>query len=525
VALWRDLVAGAPTLVAVRRPAASPALSLLAILLSVAAGCSDDRSGGSTASTSTSANSTTTVPAAETTTTAAVPPDPTTSTSAAAGAVGAASAPVAAADCSVPAAYPEPWAERPRYTVHLTVEPAKRLVTGDVAVRFVPTADTDRLVFRLWPNAPRIGRAGGRLEVTAASVGGQSVVGRYEAGGAVAGRPGTIWIVPGTFPAAQPVDARLEFRLSLPGAINDRVATAGRAVRLGSAIPVLSWIRGDDWQTSPATNLNAESAATEVADWDVTVTAPAGYTTLAAGEEAGPGRFVARAVRDWAATVAPMRVGQAPAQGGKTTVVVGVAEGAAGDPNAIAARNARALDHLAARFGEYPYPRLTIGVTAGLTGGIEFPTHIFLGSGVATVHLVHEVAHQWFYALAGNDQYRDPWLDESFATYGQSRVDGQLAYQRGRAVPAYGRGHLGESMAYWGRADGSTYYLSVYVGGTQALARLADRLGGYAPLDCAIRRYVHDRAYTVSRPSDFLAAVTTQTGLDPAPTLAPFGIR
>ncbi|HEV7685553.1 MAG TPA: hypothetical protein VGQ80_03230, partial [Acidimicrobiia bacterium] len=371
-----------------------------------------------------------------------------------------------------------------------------------------------------------------------------------------AGRPGTIWVLPGTFPANQPVDARLEFRLTLPGAINDRVATVGRAVRLGSVIPILSWIRGDGWQTAPATNLNAETAASEVADWDVTVTAPAGYTTLAAGEEApsaaaasgsaasGAGaaggapaadsgapststtkRFLARAVRDWAATVAPMRLGQASAQGGRTTVVVGVAEGAAGDPQGLAARNARALDDLAAHFGEYPYPRLTIGVTSGLTGGIEFPTHIFLGSGVATVHLVHEVAHQWFYGLAGDDQFRDPWLDEGLATYGESRVDGALAYQRSRAIPAYGRGHLGETMAYWSRADGSTYFVSVYVGGVQALGALADRLGGYAPLDCALRRYVHDRAYTVSRPSDFLAALTAQSGVDAGPILVPLGIR
>ena len=221
-------------------------------------------------------------------------------------------------------------------------------------------------------------------------------------------------------------------------------------------------------------------------------------------------------MRDWAATVAPMRLGRASAQGGRTEVVVGVAEGAAGDPDALAARNAEALDALAGRFGEYPYPRLTIGVTSALTGGIEFPTHIFLGSGVATIHLVHEVAHQWFYALVGNDQFRDPWLDEGFAHYGQARVDGQLAYQRSRAVPAYGRGHLGESMAYWGRSDGSTYYLSVYVGGAQALSKLGDRLGGYDPLDCAIRRYVRDRAYTVSRPSDFLTAVQAQTGTDPS---------
>jgi len=460
---------------------------------------------------------------------------PATSTTAAAGTVDPSPAP--AAGCDLPAGYPEPWADRPYYTARLTVEPAKRLVTGHMSVRFTPDADTDRLVFRLWPNAPRIGRAGGRLDVTAAQLAGQPVAGHYEAGGAVAGRPGTIWVLPGPFPAGRPVEPVLDFRLTLPGAINDRVATVGRAVRLGSVIPTLSWIRGDGWQTAPATALNAEAAASEVADWDVAVSAPPGYTTLAAstgspggtpleeGSALATTRFVARAVRDWAATVAPMRLGQAPAQGGKTTVVVGVAEGAAGDPNALATRHARALDELAARFGEYPYPQLTIGVTPGLTGGIEFPTHIFLGSGVAAIHLVHEVAHQWFYGLAGNDQYRDPWLDESFATYGESRVDGQLAYQRSRAIPAYGRGHLGESMGYWGRTDGSTYYLSVYVGGTQALAKLGDRLGDYGPLDCAIRRYVRDRAYTVSRPSDFLDAVRAQTAVDPAPILAPFGVR
>jgi hypothetical protein len=505
----------------------------MTVLVLLAASCSGDDRVPAPTTTAPPAVSTTAGP--ETSTTS--PPPSTTAGAPAPTPAPPASAP-SGAPCDVPAGYPEPWPDRPRYTAHLSVDPARRVVTGDVSVRFVPDGDTDRLVFRLWPNAPRIGRAGGRLDVTAAQLAGQLVTGTYEAGGAVAGKPGTVWSVPGTFPAGRPVDARLEFRLTVPGALNDRVATAGPAVRLGSVIPVLSWVRGDGWQTSPATSLNAEAAASEVADWDVTVTAPAGYTTLASGEEAAPepskaapaagsvtSRVTARALRDWAATVAPMRLGRATAQGGRTTVVVGIAEGAAGDANALAARNAKALDDLAARFGEYPYPRLTIGVTTGLSGGIEFPTHIFLGSGVATVHLVHEVAHQWFYGLAGNDQYRDPWLDESLATYGQSRVDGALAYQRSRALPAAGRGHLGESMAYWGRTAGSTYYLSVYVGGVQALGALADRLGGYGPLDCAIRRYVRDRAYTVSRPSDLLAAFRAQTGIDPAPVLAPFGIR
>ena len=31
--------------------------------------------------------------------------------------------------------------------------------------------------------------------------------------------------------------------------------------------------------------------------------------------------------------------------------------------------------------------------------------------------LLHEIVHQWFYSLVGNDQIDDPWLDEAFATY------------------------------------------------------------------------------------------------------------
>jgi len=483
------------------RPAAVALLLMLGAACTGGPGRADRAPPGSTPSTVPAATTTTTTPV---TTTAPAP---------------------AAGPCGVPSAYPEPWPDRPRYLARLAVDPGARTVTGDVAVRFTPDAATDRLVFRLWPNAPRIGRAGGRLDVTAAWLAGRPVPGRSEAGGAATGKPGTIWVLPGAFPAGQAVDARLEFRLTLPGAVNDRVALSGRAVRLGSAIPILSWIRGDGWQTSPAVATNAEAAASEVADWDVAVTAPAGYTTLATGDEVGPGRFRATAVRDWAATVAPMRVATAPAQGGRTTVVVGVAAGVAGDPAALAVANAGAVDRLAARFGPYPYDRLTVGVTAGLTGGIEFPAHIMLGAGVVPVHLVHEVAHQWFYGLAGNDQYRDPWLDEALASYGEARVDGALASDRARAVPAYGRGHLGESMAYWSRADGSTYFLSVYIGGVQALGALADRLGGYPALDCALRRYVHDRAYAVSRPSDLLAAIRAQTGLDPAPVLAPFGVR
>jgi aminopeptidase N len=44
------------------------------------------------------------------------------------------------------------------------------------------------------------------------------------------------------------------------------------------------------------------------------------------------------------------------------------------------------------------------GDGAPADGALEFPT-------------VHEVAHQWWYAVVGNDVLLEPWLDESFANY------------------------------------------------------------------------------------------------------------
>jgi aminopeptidase N len=50
---------------------------------------------------------------------------------------------------------------------------------------------------------------------------------------------------------------------------------------------------------------------------------------------------------------------------------------------------------------------------------MEYPRMIHLTRDkVADTYVVyHEVAHQWFYGQLGNDQQREPWLDEGFADF------------------------------------------------------------------------------------------------------------
>jgi aminopeptidase N len=90
---------------------------------------------------------------------------------------------------------------------------------------------------------------------------------------------------------------------------------------------------------------------------------------------------------------------------------------------------ARALETFGEQYAPYPYTEFDIVVTPTLALGIEYPgataiaERILLGEygDQTAVYLestvVHEMAHQWFYNLVGNDQLDEPWLDESLAQY------------------------------------------------------------------------------------------------------------
>ena len=90
-------------------------------------------------------------------------------------------------------------------------------------------------------------------------------------------------------------------------------------------------------------------------------------------------------------------------------------------PGGIVADLARtALIGLGEAFGAYPWPDLVLAeVGAGGGFSMEYPRSIHLTRGKVTDTYViyHEVAHQWFYAQLGNDQQREPWLDEGFADF------------------------------------------------------------------------------------------------------------
>jgi aminopeptidase N len=153
-----------------------------------------------------------------------------------------------------------------------------------------------------------------------------------------------------------------------------------------------------------------------------------------------------------------------------------------------------------------------------LRGGIEYTSHVMQGSTSIGRTTSHELAHQWFYGLVGNNQGRDPWLDEGLATYAEGRAESSLGELQRLSVPADGKGHLTSPISYW-NAHQPSYYRGVYAQGAQALASL----GPVDRVDCALRLYVARNAYRIARPADLLDALSVVIGDAPA-KLAAYGV-
>ena len=389
-----------------------------------------------------------------------------------------------------------PSEQRSRYTLRVDVRPQDNAVEGDVAVRFTPDRPTDRLVFRLWPNGPRLSAAGANLATGPVRVGGVEKPSRLDGV--------TVLVVDtGPLPADKPVDVTMPYRLTLPGSANDRISRNGDAIRLGSFFPILAWEPGVGWALDPPTGGFAEASMSVNSDFTATVTVPAGLGVLATGVPTGNGRYVAESVHDFALSVGKFTTHHkridAP---NPVDITVGVHEGIRESGLTYLAKVERAMVDFGSRFGAYPWPSYTLAITPGLGGGIEYPMHVMQGPGTIARTTSHEVGHMWFFALVGSNQGRDPWLDEGLASWAEFRFENTLASEMRKSIPEGGRNRVGEPMTYW-ESRQSMYYRSTYVQGAQAIGAL----GTPDQVDCALRHYVARSAYQVADQRDLADAM------------------
>ena len=487
-------------------------MAIAAILAGACASGSEDRKRRPVGpSASTTAKSTSTSAAASTIT----PPTSTPATAVAAPVVPAQPPPTRVArvpaqpatpSCPAVPARAVPRSDRSSYKLMLDVRLAENAVFGEQAVRFTPDLDTDQVVFRLWANAPRIARAGGHIDVFLE--------------GASQPDPTTI-VVPRAIRAGETVELSMTWRLTLPGAVDDRISRSGDAVRLGSFFPILAWDPGLGWAREPPTSGFAEASLSVPSDFDVKVVVADGLSVLATGVSDSPGHWAASAVPDFALSVGRFAIAsrEVDAGAGPVSVTVGVHDGVGESPGPYLDKLDRVLRDFGARFGAYPWPSYSLAITPQLAGGIEYPMHVMQGPGKLGRTTSHEVGHMWFYGLVSTNQGTDPWIDEGLASYAEARFEGTLASMQSTTIPAGGKGRAGEPMTFW-ESRQSIYYRSVYVQGAAAVAAL----GPADVVDCALRHLVARNSFHVTRNADVIAALSVVFPNAPE-VLARYGIR
>ncbi|HSP97844.1 MAG TPA: M1 family metallopeptidase [Candidatus Dormibacteraeota bacterium] len=456
------------------------------------------------------------------------------------------------------------------YRIEARLDPEARTVSGSLHARWRNTgrAPATALYLHLYLNAFASNRTTlmtelgdeaerwwrrhpdgwGRIDVATLRVDGRDVLAQMAFVQPDDGNADDRTLVRVTLPAPVPPRASVEVE-------SDFVATLPRLfMRSGHAAPfffVAQWfpklaVLGGDGIWHAHQYHAASEFFADFATYDVTLTVPAddvvGATGVTTGErDNGDGTRTltvhAEAVHDFAWTADPRfrvveeRIGDVPVR------LLVQPHHLAQAPRYLGAVRA-ALIRSQEWFGPFPYPQLTVvdpGPGGLGAGGMEYPMLVTVGTAwwmpagvrIPEVVAVHELGHQYWYAMLATDEVDEAWLDEGINSYVEGLIMDE-AYGPGSyldllglqvdAVPLARASYLASGS--WDPIATPSYRMldrEAYVGATYAKTNLALRtlgglLGGQDRVIAALGAYA--RRYRFGHPTerDFRAAFSAATG-------------
>ncbi|MBM9503645.1 M1 family aminopeptidase [Actinacidiphila acididurans] len=399
----------------------------------------------------------------------------------------------------------------PAYTVSLTSDSTGANWNGHESVTFTNASATplNDVYLRLWDNYH------GSCPTTPITV--TNVTGGT-AGALSVGCTALDVTLPAPLAQGQSGTVGFDLKIAVPSGA-DRFGRDGAFSFIGNALPVLAIRDASGWHLDPYTN-NGESFYSLAADFRVTLDHPTSLLVPATGTSVdtpgASGRTVTTAtatkVRDfaWAAGAFSKVSGTSP--GGVKVNVYAVSGISTSSAQSMLSTSESAVDAHAGRFGAYPYTEVDAVLDNNFWfGGMEYPG--FVLDLVDSNALTHELAHQWWYGIVGDDEYNNPWLDEAFADYSTDIAEGKTGTNCWNSVSwASSAEKITNSMAYWD-AHSSRYSTVVYGYGKCALHDLRRLIG-----DSAMTTLLHDYAaahwYGVSTTAEFKAAAQAATSTD-----------
>ncbi|MCI0344576.1 MAG: hypothetical protein L0221_03895, partial [Chloroflexi bacterium] len=162
--------------------------------------------------------------------------------------------------------------------------------------------------------------------------------------------------------------------------------------------------------------------------------------------------------------------------------------------------------------GPYPYPELTIAEAAAPVG-MESPAMVWIPSVSTSSPLIdvipHEIAHQWFYAMVGNDQISDPFADEAIASFMSRDLMDLLRAPRCEMDTA--------DESIYDYVD-PCYYETIYIRGALMYDSIRDDMGDSA-FWAAVRGYVEVHRFGLGSTRELLDALQGATSVNLRPRI------
>lgn len=207
--------------------------------------------------------------------------------------------------------------------------------------------------------------------------------------------------------------------------INHRTGITQNAVNLGNFYPVLCAYTEGGFAECPYYTCG-DPFYSACANYTVTLDMPEGYTAASSGEVKNSQTLGGRQkvtyslenARDFAMVLSDKFTVKTESCNGVEIKYYCVDESNAGEGLKAAKES---LEYFSQTFGGYAYPTYSVVETGFCYGGMEYPALSMIAEGQKTPDAVyttvHETAHQWWYAMVGNDQINCGWQDEGLAEY------------------------------------------------------------------------------------------------------------
>jgi hypothetical protein len=428
----------------------------------------------------------------------------------------------------------------PRYQISLTYNPEVRHIDG--RVRIVATnrwsLPLSEVFLRLYPNGHAIF---GNGQMTLSSV--------SDSVGAIlpqAGADTSIMRVPlrQTWEPGRAITLTVEYSAQVPngtggGSSYGLFQEINGASILSDAFPMMAVFDGAQWHLDRMVDWG-DPVFSEAALYEAEITVPSVYKVISSGVQVsskdnsdGSATRLIRTgpVRELELVVSRRHEVLSARVGGVTINSYFYPDERVGGERALKA----AVDSVSVfnrDFGEYPYSELDV-VDAPITGvlGMEYPGLVLLTFQMyqdsdpwrLNITAAHEVAHQWWYGVVGNNIFGEPWLDEAMATFSSSVYtqlvntqvfEGQLTDWENRHQQAVRQGTRGmitgsvQSFSGWW-----DYSPIVYYRGGQFFEALREELGDDAFFR-GLRAYYEKMKYGIATGTDLRATFSVAAGRD-----------